>query len=232
MSNAEKTSLSPHYYKNKKPNTSPKTKHSFITPKQTDFFSNNLSQKTIYSKDLQAHGKELRDKKSRIFDLLDREEELILSQDIDDLKREDLLKEYKVLYYKSKEQKTLLNEFAINNKEYQKELVEKTKKTDELNKELKKMMEELKFKERKHAETKEHFENLNFHNDKKEEEYDKNKRKSKELAEEYEKIKEKLILLQDENKRLKEQQKYSEEIKNFINKKEEKIQVTFNYKII
>lgn len=75
-----------------------------------------------------------------MFNILDNEEELIISNELEDLKREKLLKEFKNLFYKTKEIKSLLDEVSDNNIKLQSEIkytndiIENIKNSNETNK--------------------------------------------------------------------------------------------------
>lgn len=76
--------------------------------------------------------REIQSKNIKKFDCLDYAEELLLANGLDELKREELVKEYKNLYYQSRELKEILKEFNKNNKELQKDLVVKKEEIEKL----------------------------------------------------------------------------------------------------
>ena len=76
----------------------------------------------VQKSDILSISSKLIDKKYKMFNILDNEEELIISNELEDLKREKLLKEFKNLFYKTKEIKSLLDEVSDNNIKLQNEI--------------------------------------------------------------------------------------------------------------
>lgn len=97
------------------------TVHSDYKPKGTlkteDFFNKN--------EDNLEKAREIQSKYIKKFDFLDFAEELVLANGVDELKRGDLVKEYKNLYYQAREIKEILKEFNKNNKELQRDFAVK-----------------------------------------------------------------------------------------------------------
>jgi len=161
---------------------------------------------------------ELKDKKTRFFDILDKEEELVVSGSIEDLKRDVLLKEFKTLYYKSRELKQLLNEFFESNKGLNIE-------NQALNIELSDKNMKLEAFQLKTQENLENLEKFQALNNEKSREIEDLKRNLDENLNEIEIIKEKLSFFQGETKKSMEKERVFEETRFFANKKEAQIRV-------
>jgi len=111
--------------------TPKRTEDSIIMPKDKirssikEYFSSGqpefISRRNT-NEDIPKESERLRAQKARKFDILDEDEEFIVTGKVDDCKLDKLTKRYKNLYYKARELKTLLNEFAENNADLKNEL--------------------------------------------------------------------------------------------------------------
>ena len=202
----------------------------FISEEKPQFFKENLE-------DLLEKSQKLRDKKTKLFDILDNGEELIVSEEIDDLKREVLVKEYKNLYYKTKEIKEILNEFNEKNKLLQEKINEKDDFMKKILEDLKQIKGDVKEKNeiievfnKEQEDLKEKLWDLENINQEKEEKIKLLSRDFSENLQNYEELREKLQFLEEENRKLAENRQFSDDFKLFANKKEDQIRVFF-YKI-
>ena len=161
---------------------------------------------------------DLKDRKAKLFDVFDKEEELVISGSIDDLKREVLVKEFKTLFYKCKEIKELLTEFSDTCKTISNEnatiKLELTNKTENL--------ENIELKNR---ENEEKLEKIQENYNEKTREIENLRRENDENQNDLSNIREKLSFFQGETKKLIENERVFEETRFFANKKEAQIRV-------
>jgi hypothetical protein len=87
---------------------------------------------------------ELKDRRARMFDILDDEEEMLVTNTIEKMKKERLMKEFKNLFYKSREIKEVMSEYAELNLKLQEEMKERDKDMRKLAGQLKEKKVELK----------------------------------------------------------------------------------------
>lgn len=176
--------------------------------------------------------KSLFSKKAKIFDLLDDAEECTLSDYLEDLKREELIREYRNLFYKAREIKYLLNEFSKTNKELQNKLEKKLIDSNKFCKEIenaesaltKKSKENESFKTQI-AEFEIKIEIMIHENNKKEETIRNMDRKIQEFSQEYHILEENIASLKNENNFLMQKMQKAENYSEQLSIKENQIKV-------
>lgn len=187
-----------------------------------------------YSNDTDAleKSKSLFSKKAKIFDLLDDAEECTLSDYLEDLKREELIREYRNLFYKAREIKYLLNEFSKTNKQLQNKLEKKLIDSNNFCKEIenaesalaKKSKENESFKTQI-AEFEKKIEIMIHENNKKEETIRNMDRKIQEFSQEYHILEENIASLKNENNFLMQKMQKAENYSEQLSIKENQIKV-------
>ena len=148
---------------------------------------------------------------------------MIISEEIDDLKRDFLLKEYKILYYKSREIKDLLNEFYESNKELTKEnrfLIDEIKKFNDFQEKYKKNEEISEVQRQDINEIKENYKD-------KEKEVVILQKEIQQKDLDLKEIREKFEMLENDNKKLEDGRQYAEDLRILAKKKEMQIRVIF-----
>lgn len=182
--------------------------------------------------DVLDKNKSLFSKKAKIFDLLDDAEEYTLSHYLEDFKREDLVREYRNLFYKAREIKYLLNEFSQTNKELQRKLERKEEDLSIFHTEMKKAISELAKKSKENelfqtqiSEYEQKINGLINENHKKEEIIQNIDNKMQEFSQEYHKLEENIGLLKQENYFLLQKMQQSENYSEELSRKENQIKV-------
>lgn len=85
----------------------------------------------ILEEEILKAGEELNFRNNKIFNVFDEEEEMINNSLLGELKRDELEREFRKLFFKSREVKELAAEFSENNKQLRKMIIEKNSELEE-----------------------------------------------------------------------------------------------------